>query len=180
MTNLRNDYKWELVLFVDSESYNCHQVISTAQQLFDVWCYVLHDRDLKDDGSLKKPHYHFYGKFANNRYWTPQGVAYHLGLPDNLSALANISSWKGAIRYTIHLDYPSKAQYEVSSVVSNFNLTPYIDPRQDDDVLARQIYDYLKTESPSLNQAVDYCLTNGLWSAFRRGFSVWSKIINGG
>lgn len=170
---MRTDRKWELVLYPDAENYNCQEVILKAQSFFESWAYVLHDCDITDDGTPKKSHYHFLGK--QNTTITPSGICYHLGIPEN--SLTNIKSWKGAVRYLIHADSPEKHQYEIESVSSNFNLSPYFALKEDDTSQAKIIYSYIQEVHPTLNELVEFVLDNNLWSAFRRGFAVWSQLI---
>lgn len=171
---LKTDRKWELVLYSDSTSYNCDEVISQAKNFFNEWAFVLHDKDVYEDGSPKKPHYHLIGKLPHN--FTPSGICFHLGITD--SSLANISSWKGAVRYLMHLDNPEKHQYSNDEIQTNFSLVPFLVQKEDDTAQASQIYAYITESNPSLQEVVEYCLRKNLWSAFRRGFAVWSKLIN--
>ena len=77
---MRSDRKFELVLYPDSTSYDCQTVLSKACAYFNEWAYILHDKDLDENGQPKKPHFHFYGKSSGSPL-TPQGVASRLGVP---------------------------------------------------------------------------------------------------
>lgn len=171
---LRNDRKWEIIIYPDSSSYSCDDVLLAAQKSFKHWAYILHDKDTNEDGTPKKPHYHFYGKYDIVR--TPEFVSYCLNVPT--SSLANVSKWKSAIRYLCHLDHPDKFQYPIESVVSNFALGSYVN-ENNDDLMAQRIYEHIKDCNFNITMAelTDWVFQNNLWSAFRRGFAVWSKFI---
>ena len=62
---MKQDRKWELVLYPDSDSYDVSSVLADLAGVFDQWAYILHDSDVDADGNLKKPHYHFYGKSSD-------------------------------------------------------------------------------------------------------------------
>ena len=81
MSGLRRDRKFELVLYPDSDSYDCDTVIQLSQSYFADWAYCLHYADTTDDGKLKKAHIHFVGKLSDMR--SPDVVCKDLGLPIN-------------------------------------------------------------------------------------------------
>lgn len=171
---MRTDRKIEIVLYPDSESYVCNDVIVKAQSLFEEWAYIVHDCDSDLDGNPKKTHIHLIGRNQSNM--TPSGICYHLGVKE--SSLANIRSWRAAVRYLIHADQGDKHQYPIESVHSNFNVSSYFALKEDDNVQAIKIFDYIQNNQPSLSQCITFVLNNNLWSAFRRGFAVWAKLIN--
>lgn len=174
---LKPDYKWELLLYPDAENYNCDEVIESAKSFFDEWAYILHDQDFLPTGELKKSHIHFLGRFLGNEKQTPNFVIYELKLPEN--SIGQVHSWKKALRYLCHLDNPEKASYPIDNVQSNFDiLTPL---RQlADDVQARMILEYIVNcrGSPSVTKVCSWALQNNCYASFRRGFAVFSKIIN--
>ena len=47
------------VLYPDSESYNCNEVIDRIKSKFKQWAFCLHDMDVNDEGELKKAHIHW-------------------------------------------------------------------------------------------------------------------------
>lgn len=164
---------WEAVVYPDSESYVAAESLAKATQYFCQWCYVLHDKDLNDDGTPKKAHYHVYGKLDTAR--TPQSVANALGV--GLSSLRAVSSWRGAVRYTLHFDHPDKHQYSADDVVSNFALAKFL--TVDDDVQAARIFSFLQSSRCStVSELAAWAFANGCYSALRRGFAVWSRLLS--
>jgi len=80
--------------------------------------YILHDKDLKDDGSgeLKDPHFHFvWGGYKNPL--SLNSVADQLGIPANM--IEPVHSMRAILRYLCHMDQPDKFQYDPKEVVSN-------------------------------------------------------------
>ena len=146
--NLINDKKREAVIYPESTSYSCEAVLLAVQQNFSKWAYILHDDDKNEDGELKKAHFHVL--FRSNRSYTPNGVAYTLGVP--LSALCNVKSWKAAVRYMVHLDDPEKYPYPFEDIVSNFPVKPLLVP-DDDEEKAKRIYQFL-SQNPYLKDPV--------------------------
>lgn len=164
---------WEVVVYPDSESYNAAEVLAKVTEYFATWCYILHDKDLNDDGTPKKAHYHVYGKLDTPR--TPQAVANALGV--GVASLRAVSSWRGAVRYTIHLDHPSKYQYSADDVVANFELFKLL--TVDDDVQAARIFSFINSSRcTTVSELTAWAFANGCYSALRRGFAVWSRLLS--
>lgn len=170
---MKRDRKFELLLYPDSESYDCDRVLQLATNGYFVqWAYALHYADTTDGGELKKAHIHFYGKLNDVR--DPAVIARDLGLP--LPSLANIKSWKSACRYLCHLDNPEKYQYSPDDVISNFDfLSCYSIP---DDQQARMICDYILNNCVRrVSDLTVWALNNGCYSGLRRGMAIWSQIL---
>lgn len=173
---MKSDRKFELMLYPDSTSYNCDEVIVKAIKYWDYWAYILHDRDIKD-GKLIGPHIHFIGRNREDVI-TPQGVCYHLGIP--AEHLQQIRYWKSAVQYLIHKNAPEKTQYGIEEVTSNFDISTYFKDAKDETEEAQRLISFIyQTEDRSLKNLVDYALNNNLWSTFRRGYSIYIALLRG-
>ena len=169
---LRRDRKFELVLYPDSDVYDCDAVIQLAKSYFVSWAYCLHYSDTTGDGELKKAHIHFLCKLSDPR--DAAVVCKDLGLP--LNAIANVKSWKAACRYLIHLDQPDKFQYSPDDVVSSFPILSFFSIPDEDQ--ARRIMDYIvQSGCTKVSDVTLWALDNGCYSAFRRGFAIWNQIL---
>ena len=71
--------------------------------------YIVHDRDLDDNGQLKKKHCHVFFKFRQERYI--DNVALLLGIKSNY--IQECIDEKGSLRYFLHADHPNKFQYRI-------------------------------------------------------------------
>lgn len=71
---------------------------------------ILHDKDIDEDGTLKKPHWHVVVKFPQPRWNT--AVAKEFGIEENY--IMSCESLDGAILYLVHAEHPDKYQYEAS------------------------------------------------------------------
>lgn len=174
---LNRDRKFELVLYPDSTSYNCVEVLASCLDYFDECAYILHDKDVLPNGEIKKPHYHVYGRWSSSADpRMPNAVAYDLCVP--VTSLSNVHKWKSAIRYLIHADNPEKYQYSIEDIVSSFSLISLFKPT-DDSEMAKMIFDYICScrDPPSFSILLQWCLDNGCYSSFRRGFAVWSSLL---
>ena len=92
------------------------------------YAFIVHDKDTKDDGTLKRPHVHIMMRFNNP---TPiKTVCNWFGVTENYFETIgdkNGSSWETAVNYLIHGNDETKFQYAHEEVTSNFNYTAFID-----------------------------------------------------
>lgn len=101
-------------LYPDSESYDCEKLLSIVQSKFIDWAFILHDRDVDDNGELKKPHYHWVGR-ATPRCLSV--VCNFMGLPEN--DIEIVKNFDNMVQYLIHLNDIDKFQYSPDDVESN-------------------------------------------------------------
>ena len=82
------------------------------------YCYILHDKDIKEDGTLKPPHYHVFIQF--DIPYNTANVAQWFGITQNfIRKLA--TRYDNAALYCIHKHDLGKYQYDENEVVSNFD-----------------------------------------------------------
>ena len=110
------DRKFLGVLYPDSESYCCDDVLNLLKSTFPEFAYIRHDMDTDENGELKKPHIHWVGRLKGARYLS--ALADDLGLPENM--IERCRSFDASIRYLVHADDSDKYRYSLESVVSTF------------------------------------------------------------
>lgn len=97
-------------------------LVSWALENCEIYAYILHDLDWKDDGTPKTKHVHMYCDFkACKRVLTHlNSLAQWLDFEANqISAQVASSNPAGFFQYLIHKNNPDKHQYEKSEIVSN-------------------------------------------------------------
>lgn len=97
------------------------------------YIYVLHDKDFLEDGSPKKPHWHVYLKFTDNRQF--EDVAKWFGISSNFLGYIK-GRWVDALKYAIHKNAPEKHQYNLDECIANFNVED--DIKKDDSKKSKQ------------------------------------------
>lgn len=136
-------------------------------------CYIispLHDKDLKDNGTSKKPHYHVIVLFEGGK--SPdlvQEICDYCGGANGYVEV--IIDKRKAIRYLSHIDHPHKFQYSrYDYVCSGVTVSKYFD--DDDETInkvALEIFDWIRdTHCRHFNVLVDYCLENNKKEWFNR------------
>lgn len=82
------------------------------------WAYILHDKDVNEDGTPVKPHWHVH-VYLNDSY-DSKYVARWFGVPEHL--LEKIKDDEGSLEYLTHANRPEKHRYAKEEVVANFDL----------------------------------------------------------
>lgn len=160
------------VFYPDSTSYDFKKVLSRIEDTFDDFAYVLHDKDVDENGELKKPHFHWCGKRSPAPIST---VANALGVEPN--SIEFCKNWKYSLRYLIHADNPDKFQYLPETVTANFPFTSVIEGKLEA-LKSRKIFNFIN-ENPTItpNALAEWCFEHDLWSEYRRSFSIWCSIL---
>lgn len=97
------------------EAINSHKVITE-------WAYILHDKDKKDDDTLKNPHWHIELRLKEAR--ESSSIAKWFNIAENFVDACKSKSCKhlkfnDMLAYTVHKCKPDKYQYELSEVKTN-------------------------------------------------------------
>lgn len=105
------------------------EVINKHSTIKD-WAYIIHDKDVKTDGSPVEPHIHLYMHFGQS------GATFDTVAKWFKEEKQQINSVKGRkadiLKYLTHRNAPDKYQYDESEVVSNFDIDAAI--KQDEEL----------------------------------------------
>lgn len=105
------------------------------------YCYILHDKDLKEDGTPKPPHWHIFLQF--DIQYNTANVAQWFGIEQNfIRKLA--TRYENASLYCIHKHDIGKYQYNEEEVKANFNYHELVE--KDNKKLAKKAKDARKYE----------------------------------
>lgn len=102
------------ILYPDSSTYDVDDVIkSLAKEHLTFAVSPIHDRDVEDDGSPKKRHYHVLLSYASATTLSNiRGWFIASGMPESeVHSIRVCASGVGYFRYLTHKDNPEKAQY---------------------------------------------------------------------
>lgn len=162
------------VLYPDSSSYSFENRLILLESFFEDFAYITHDKDLDIDGNHKKTHVHWVGRSKNPR--TLSGISGFLGIPEN--EIEVLRSWRKSCQYLIHMNDLDKYQYDVLSVHSNFDYPSYICDKYSESEQANLIINHIyEDDCRTITALAEWAIASGCWSAFRRGFSIYSSIL---
>lgn len=161
------------VLYPDSDSYDCDKVLAALSKYFDEFAYILHDRDTDDNGELKKAHIHWVGRCKNARLLS--AVSSALGVPQNSVEICK--GWRSSVKYLVHADDQEKFQYDPKEVEGNLDLGRYLSDMSSDQ-MAGKLLDEICSTHHTITSLTRYAIKNGLWSEYRRAFSIWAAVLH--
>ena len=167
------------LLYPDSESYNCEQVISTIASWFDEVSYILHDQDIYLDGpevgNVKKPHFHVVCRSASPK--RGQSVADTIGVSSRF--IQYCDNFRLGNRYLLHLDNKEKFQYNINSVFTNVSqFSKYCNVDVDKGELYMTLISYVRNNNVSdFFELAEFAGKNGLLLELRSYYPVLRDLI---
>lgn len=152
------------------------EVINKCDRRGDVYYYIYHDKDVNDDGSVKKPHYHI------QLYSDEQKVI------DTWASIYNVSSNRveriknkiSAIRYLTHCDNNEKYSYQIENIGTNGDLMKYFKSTissEGNEIELIYIYITEHKRQISYKEMWDMVISNGIWSTYRRNYSIIKDLL---
>lgn len=96
-----------------------HDIISyiTMRLCIDKYAFIKHDKDVFEDGTPKKTHYHLYIKTSSRVRLST--IALRLEIDDRFVEF--VKNTRSCLQYLIHKNNKDKYQYNASDVVTNIN-----------------------------------------------------------
>ena len=158
--------------------YNYEDVVNFVKicvsNNFD-YAFILHDKDIDNEGNIIKPHYHFRVFYKDKK--SVSAWAKIFNVKDNNVEI--LDDKIRAIRYLIHLDSPKKYQYNKEDVISNFDLSSYFLKKGDENFDIKLITDYISTTTKrlSFSDLKNFVLDNRLWASYRRNYSIIRDLL---
>ena len=106
---------WTLIVYPDSAPENWMDVVAGLH--IPAFVSPLHDKDVRADGTAKKPHFHLVLCFKGKK-----ALGQIQAISDQLSGVrvdwehCAVGDLTGMVRYLIHFDDADKAQYDVGDI----------------------------------------------------------------
>lgn len=171
--------KYTLVVYPKDMPENWREVL--REKMWDVLISPLHDKDVNEDKTPKKPHHHVI--LSAGSAWITMKELVDLG--NKLKGVAKpqkCSNPKGMVRYFIHADNPEKAQYDKSKieVYGNYDIEEYFRSTIGEErAIRREIVEYiLENEVTELANLVAYSMQhNELWDDYIASHTIYINQI---
>ena len=97
------DRKFMILLYPDTQDYDISSVLDKITG-FKEYAYILHDCDIKDDGTPKKAHIHCV--IRQDSPVAKSAIASKLGIDERFVEYAG--KWSTVVRYLVHVDDDEK------------------------------------------------------------------------
>lgn len=154
---------WNVLLYLDDPSHV--QALDLIRSGFN-YVSILHDKDVDENGDLKKPHIHCILKFAQARWNT--ALADELGIKVNY--FEKTGSWEGSAKYLLHDGCDEKHQYDATELEGP--LVPAVMKllqNDDENIRVMKILELLSSAGVlTLTQFTRMCCEAGLYADWRR------------
>lgn len=160
-------------------SYDIEEVYKFIEKCkkYDIeYYYIYHDKDINDDGTLKKPHYHFQVYSENQK--SLNSWFNFFNVPSNRVEL--ISKKFEAIRYLIHCDNNEKYHYQIEDIVSNGEIIKYFkNTISSEGNEIELIYLHITKTKRYIpyKELWDFVIDNNIWSTYRRNYSIIKDLL---
>lgn len=167
---------FEIILYPENDDHI--KILLDIKKRFK-YAYILHDKDKKDDGIIKKHHWHMLVFLDNQKTLSAFGKMFHL--QDSMNLIEIVKDKKKAIRYLVHVDNDEKEKYDINDIQTNIDISSYFsnlvsnESIEVDDMIAyvTSYQGYLKYEI-----FFAYIRGNNLWSTYRRNQYAFNKLVD--
>lgn len=154
---------YQFLLYPDNDSHM--KALDTIKSCYE-YAYILHDKDVSDEGEVKKVHIHCIVKLPKPK--TLHSLCNDVGLEDRFCQKVN--NEKYALRYLIHKDNKDKYQYSENDILSNMNylvIEKYINNDIPIEEKALIIIDIME-HATNFKDLVIMCCNNAVYDELRR------------
>lgn len=168
--------RWGIILWTDNSVHM--EALDFIKHNYKNYIYILHDRDIKEDNTLKKAHYHVLLYFPNQK--SLSALKNQLKLND--SDFYEIKSMSGQLRYLIHFDDDDKYQYSKDDVfgtrfmLEKFNLS--IKNLRSETEESSAIVEFIFDDGVfTLYQVFQFVIDNDIYATYRRNYSMYKDLL---
>lgn len=175
----RNSYNYNrnftLLLYPEEDKTHL-EALEKIKKNYD-YAYITHDKDITEDGEIKKSHMHVVVKVGSNPRWK-SAVATELNIKENYIEGCNLEK---QLKYLIHYDNKDKYQYEVTDVKGTLKkrLVNIINKEEKtEEERAGEILNFIKNQKKiNIYELTEWTIENGLYETLRRSQTLFIKIL---
>lgn len=167
---------YEIILYPENQEHI--DVLYKVKKDFK-FAYILHNKDRKDDGDLKKEHWHVQVFLDNQK--TLSAFSKMLGLEDSKHLIQIVKDKKKAIRYLVHVDNDEKESYDVEDIITNIDIANYFSNLQSDEsVDIDNMFSFIDEYKGYLSYRTFFRFVrdSNIWSNYRRNQFAINKLID--
>lgn len=175
----------------EEKGINIPKLMNEIKEKCESFAWIKHDKDVDENGELKKPHYHILMRFYNEV--NKSTIANKFNIHNNLiQALGNLY---GSVKYMLHIGEENKHKYDVSELnVHNLDLDTILTKiklncSSDEQSLIKLIeliekaqwdykYNNKKTTYLSSKNLLKLVIENGFLDIYKRYYIIIRDLLN--
>lgn len=166
------------LLLYTSEDDTHIKALEYIKNNYENYAFIVHDKDLNNNGELKKSHTHIVLEF-NNARWS-SSLAEELGITPNY--LQNCKNFEKALDYLIHFNDDTKYQYDISEVKGNLKkqlIKQMNSFNKDENEIVKEIIEMINnSDLIDVSTFVKIMCDWGYYSYFRRSLGLFLRLID--
>jgi hypothetical protein len=170
------DRKFALLLYPEDDSHV--DALEVIKQSYD-YAYILHDKDLDEDGKIKKSHWHVLITTGKNQKWS-SALAEDLKITENY--IRKVKNLDRALEYLIHLNDEDKHQYSIDEVCGTLKLRLAANMNASDKTEGEKVLELIQVIEDSnritVTEIAKHSAKSGCWDVFRRSGGIFIRIID--
>ena len=142
--NTERTKNYACIIYPDSAPKNYIEILEMTH--VPILISPIHDKDVQEDGTQKKPHYHILAMYDGQKTEKQAREIFDLV---NGVGLEKVVSKKGYIRYLIHADSTTKAKYKMEDIVALSGASI-------------ELSEGIKDKYDIISELLDYAVKNGI------------------
>lgn len=108
-------YSWDIITYLNEKEF-----VPILCEHFTSWAYIYHDKDVKEDGTPKEPHYHIVGSKRNKSSFTAMLRLFDKGTQNTrFIGIKGQDEIKERYLYLDHRFEPDKHKYNASDIIEH-------------------------------------------------------------
>lgn len=167
---------YEIILYPENNEHI--DVLYKVKKDFK-YAYILHNKDRKDDGELKKEHWHVLVFLDNQK--TLSAFSKQFGLEDSKHLIQIVKDKKKAVRYLTHVDNDEKESYNVEDIITNVDISSYFSNLVSDECCdVDNMMNFIENYNGYLSYRtfMKFVRDCNIWSNYRRNQNSMLKLID--
>lgn len=143
------------------------------------YAFIIHDKDINDDKSIKKEHIHLLITLPNAK--TRTALSKMINIDENY--IQPVTDKSTMIRYLIHLDNPEKTPYNREKIFTNMqnivNTAIEFGNNETEEVFQASILiDFINSDDcKSFKELMKFAIDNNVYSTLRRGATLYTILL---
>lgn len=160
-----------ILLYPDDSNFEKYKEV--IEKNANIRAFALHDKDINDEGKLKKPHFHYVVYFENALSIDGCFRKFENIIPFNYIEMC--SHIKRGVRYLVHKDHPEKFQYPNEIITSTFDISRYLRDGSEENKEIGELIE--RIASGEINSIYSYLRSGINYGTLRRNWGMMSALM---